>query len=68
MPRIDELHLPFIRTPRDLLPKQGIESARRYVATLTRPLGVDAIYLKPKFSKQYPRHPVLPYPPPMWAT
>ncbi len=58
MRRIDELHLeyPFAgsRMLRDLLRLQGIEVGRRYVATLMRRVGIQALYRKPNTSKKHP--------------
>jgi putative transposase len=65
MRRIDELHLnyPFAgsRMLRDLLRQQGLTVGRRYVKTLMRRMGIEAIYRKPNTSKPAPGHRIYPY-------
>ena len=55
MKRIDRLHLemPFAgsRMLRDLLAQEGIEVARKHVATLMKRMGVEALYRKPRTTK-----------------
>lgn len=46
---------------RDLLRLQGIEVGRRHVGTLTRRMGIEALYRRPNTSKKPPAHPVFPY-------
>ena len=65
MRRMDELHLelPFAgsRMLRDLLNQEGIEVGRRYVATLMKRMGLQAIFRKPNTSKPAPGHKIYPY-------
>ena len=65
MRRIDELHLewPFAgsRRLRDLLNPDGITIGRRHVATLMKPMGIQAIYPRPKTSKPAPGHKIYSY-------
>jgi putative transposase len=65
MRRIDELHLlyPFAgsRMLRDLLRQEGMQVARRHVATLMKRMRIEAIYRRPNTSKPAPGHKVYPY-------
>jgi hypothetical protein len=65
MRRIDELHLehPFAgsRMLRDLLRLAEIEVGRQHVGRLTRHMGIQALYRKPKTSKRHPAHPAFPH-------
>ena len=65
MKRIDRLHLemPYAgsRMLRDLLNQDGIEVGRKYVATLMKRMGIEALYRKPKTTKKHPQHRVYPY-------
>jgi putative transposase len=65
MRRMDELHLEFpfagSRMLRDLLNKEGVEIGRCHVATLTKRMGIEAIYRKPNTSKPALSHKIYPY-------
>jgi len=65
MRQMDEPHLDFpfagIRMLRDLLNRQGIGVGRRHVATLTKRIGIAALYRKPNTSKPEPGHKIYPY-------
>jgi putative transposase len=65
MRRIDELHLehPFAgsRMLRDLLNREGFAVGRKYVTTLMRKMGIEALYWKPRTSGRDREHPVFPY-------
>ena len=58
MRRLDELHLelPFAgsRMRRDLIRREGCAVGRRYVATLMRKMGIEALYRKPNTSRKHP--------------
>ena len=64
MRRIDERHLryPFAgaRMLRDLLRHEGHAVGRRQVATLTRRMGIEALYRKPSLSRRHPAHQIYP--------
>ena len=55
MRRIDELHLdyPFVgsRMLRDLLRGEGVAIGRERVASMMRPIGIEALYRRPHTSK-----------------
>jgi putative transposase len=65
MKRIDRLHLemPFAgsRMLRDLLAQEGIKVGRKHVATLMQRMGIEALYRKPRTTRQHPQHRVYPY-------
>ena len=65
MQRIDRLHLemPYAGSGmlRDLLFQDGIKVGRKYVATLMKRMGIEALYRKPKTTKKHPKHCVYPY-------
>ena len=65
MRRIDELHLddPFAgsRMMQAFLRQEGHETGRLHVATLTRRMGIEALYRRPNTSKPAPGHKVFPY-------
>jgi putative transposase len=65
MRRIDELHLeyPFAgsRMLRGLLRQEGHAVGRLHVATLMKPMGIEALYRRPNTSKPAPGHKVFPY-------
>jgi putative transposase len=65
MRRLDELHLqhPYAgsRMLRDLLRLQGIRIGRKHVATLTRRMGLAALYRRPRTTQPHPGHRVFPY-------
>jgi len=65
MCRIDELHLqyPFAgaRMLRDVLRREGYRVGRRQVATLTRRMGVTAVYRTPRTSRRHLAHRIYPY-------
>ena len=65
MHRMDEFHLDFpfagSRMLRDLLNADGVEIGRLHVATLTKRMGIEAIYRKPNTSKPAPGHKIYPY-------
>lgn len=65
MRRLDELHLehPFAgsRMLRDLRRLQGTAVGRRYVRTLMRRMGLQALYRKPNTSRKNAAHPVFAY-------
>ena len=56
MHRIDELHLqhPFAgsRMLRDILRNSGVSIGRKHVATLMRRMGIEALYQRPRTSRQ----------------
>jgi putative transposase len=62
---IDELHLkhPFMgsRSIRDQLQGMGHKVGRQHVGTLTRKMGISALYRKPRLSKPHPEHKLYPY-------
>src|SRR5205085_12685402 len=64
MRRIDELHLehPFAgsRMLRDLLGQEGIAVGRQRIATMTKRMGIEAIYRRPSTSKPAPGHKIYP--------
>ena len=65
MRRLDVLHLeyPFAgsRMLRDLLRGEGASVGRDPARTLMRPMGLTAIYRRPRTSARHPAHPVFPY-------
>ena len=65
MRQIDRLHLeyPFAgsRMLRDLLRQDGASVGRRYVTTLMRRMGIEALYQRPRTTKPHPGHKVIPY-------
>ena len=65
MRRMDELHLDFpfagSRMLRDLLKAEGVKIGRCHLATLMKPMGIEALYRKPKTSKPAPGHKIYPY-------
>ena len=65
MRRIDELHMeyPFAgsRMLRDFLERGDVSIGRRHVATLTKRMGIEALYRKPNMSKPSPGHKIHPY-------
>ena len=46
---------------RDLLRQEGVNIGRKHVATLMRRMGVEALYRKPRTTRQHPGHQVYPY-------
>ena len=62
---IDEIYTecPFYgsRRIRAVLVKRGFFVGRRKVQSLMKKLGIEAIYPKPKLSKQHPDHKIYPY-------
>jgi len=62
---IDEIHLryPFYgsRRIRDELNDSGHEVGRGHVATLTRKMGIEVLYRKPRLSVPHPDHKIYPY-------
>lgn len=60
------LHLehPFAgsRMLRDMLRSQGKRIGRKHGATLTRRMGIEALYCKPTTSRRHPAHRIYPYP------
>ena len=65
MRRLDELHLEFpfagSRMLRGLLAAEGSKVSRRCVTTLTRRMGIEAIYRRPNTSKPALGHRIYPY-------
>ena len=65
MHRIDRLHMEFpfagSRMLRGLLVQEGFRVGRLHVATLTRRMGIEALYRKPNTSKSAPGHKIYPY-------
>ncbi len=65
MRRIDELHLehPFMgaRMLRDQLNREGFDVGRKYVGTMMKRMGIEALYRKPGTSKKHPGHEIYPY-------
>jgi putative transposase len=65
MRRIDVLHLdyPFAgsRMLRDLLRGEGVDIGREMVRTMTRRMGIEALYRRPNTSKPSPGHQIYPY-------
>ena len=65
MCRIDELPLqyPFAgaRMLRDVLRREGYRVGRRQVATLTRRMGITAVYRTPRTSRRHLAHRIYPY-------
>jgi hypothetical protein len=65
MRRIDELHLdyPFAgsRMLRVMLANEGKAVGRTHVRTLTRRMGIEALYRRPRTSKPAPGHKIYPY-------
>lgn len=65
MRRLDELHLGHLfagaRMLRSLLRRDGVCVGRRHVATLTKRMGIAAIYRWPNTSKPAPGHEVCAY-------
>ena len=65
MHRIDELHLddPFAgaRMLQGLLKREGFEVGRLHVRTLTRKMGIEAIYRRLNTSKPEPGHKIFTY-------
>ncbi len=65
MRRIDELHLdyPFAgsRMLCGLLSGEGIRVGRRHVRTLMQPMGIEALYRRPRTAKPAPGHKIYPY-------
>ena len=65
MQRLDRLHLEFpfagSRMLRGLLALQGVKIGRRHVKTLTRRMGIEALYRRPRRTKPEPGHKIYPY-------
>ena len=65
MRHLDRLHLEFpfagSRMLRGLLAAEGCKIGRRHVKTLTRRMGIEALYRRPRTSKPEPGHKVYPY-------
>ncbi|AWV02153.1 IS3 family transposase [Burkholderia sp. JP2-270] len=65
MRRIDELHMEFpfagARMLARLLRRDGHEVGRRRVRTLTKRMGVEALYCKPNTSRRNAQHKIWPY-------
>src|SRR5260370_8748235 len=60
MQRLDRLHLEFpfagSRMLRGLLASEGCKTGRRHVKTLSRRMGVEALYRRPPPTRPPPRH------------
>jgi putative transposase len=65
MRRLDRLHLelPFAgsRMLRGLLAADGCKIGRRYVTTLMKRMGIEALYRRPRTTKPEPGHKTYPY-------
>jgi putative transposase len=65
MGRLDRLHLEFpfagSRMLRGLLAAEGSQIGRRHVKTLMRRMGIEALYRRPRTTKQEPGHKIYPY-------
>jgi len=65
MLRIDKLHLeyPFAgaRMLRDMLWHEDVHVGRRHVGTLMKRMGIEALYRKPRTTKQGEGHQIYPY-------
>src|ERR1700685_4436621 len=63
--RFDPLHLEFpfagSRMLRGLLAAEGCKIGRRHVKTLMRPMGIEALYRRPRPTKPEPGHQIYPY-------
>ena len=65
MRRLDRLHLQFpfagSRMLRGLLAAEGCKIGRRYVKTLMKRMGIEALYRRPRTTKPEPGHKIYPY-------
>lgn len=65
MPRIDQWHLEFLfagaRMRWALLRQEGLTVGRKHVGTLMKPMGLEALYRKPRTTRRYPSHQVYLY-------
>ena len=65
MKHFDRLHLEMLfagsRMLRDLLAQEGIKVGRKHVVTLMKRMGIEALYRKPRTTRNHPQHRLYPY-------
>ncbi len=65
MRRLDELHLEFpyagARMLVRLLKREGVRVGRKYVGTLMKRMGIEALYCEPNTSRRHAKHKIRPY-------